>query len=242
MIELLSSPEVWISLLTLTSLEIVLGIDNVIFIAILAGKLPAEQQEKARKLGLTGALVTRLALLSVISIIVQLDSPLFQIFGRDISWKSIILMIGGLFLLYKATREIHHKLEGAGDQSHVTTKVSTMGAVIGQIMLLDIVFSIDSVITAVGLSPYISVMVLANIIALGVMLLAAKTISDFVETHPSLKVLALSFLLMIGLVLLAEGFGLHIPKGYVYFAMGFSVMVEFINIKAASRKKRKQSH
>lgn len=233
----ISSPEIWVSLLTLTSLEVVLGIDNIIFITILAGRLPVEQQAKARKLGLMGALVSRLALLSVISIIVKLDQPLFEAFGEPISWKSIILMVGGLFLLFKATKEIHHKLEGMQEEDGEPTKIASMGAVIGQVMVLDVIFSIDSVITAVGLTPYIGVMVAANIIALAVMLLASESIAKFVEAHPSLKVLALSFLLMIGLVLFAEGFGFHVPKGYVYFAMGFSVMVEFINIKSASRKR-----
>lgn len=233
--EIFASPEIWISLATLTALEVVLGIDNVIFIAILAAKCPPEDQEKARKLGLFGALITRLGLLSVISFIVKLDQPIFQLLGKDLSWKSIILIAGGLFLLFKATKEIHHKIEGAEDGIKNITGTATVGAVVAQIALLDLVFSIDSVITAVGLTPYISVMVVANIIALAVMVLASKSIADFVQKHPSLKVLALSFLLMIGLVLITEGFSIHIPKGYVYFAMGFSVFVEFLNIKTTSR-------
>ena len=234
--EMFATPEIWVSLATLTALEIVLGIDNVIFIAILAGKCPPEDQEKARKLGLLGALVTRLALLSIISIIVKLDEPLFTVFSKELSWKSIILIVGGIFLLFKATKEIHHKLEGAGDGIKNVSGTATLGSVIAQIALLDLVFSIDSVITAVGLTPYVSVMVIANVVALAIMLLAAKSIATFVETHPSLKVLALSFLLMIGLVLITEGFSIHVPKGYVYFAMGFSVLVEFLNIKITSRK------
>lgn len=231
------SPEIFISLLTLTALEIVLGIDNVIFIAILAGRLPREQQDKARRYGLTGALFTRLGLLSVISFIVSLDKPFMQFLGKDLSWKSIILIMGGIFLLFKATKEIHHKIEKEDESSSAPSlkKVSFWG-VIGQVAILDLVFSIDSVITAVGLTPYVSIMVIANVIALAVMLVASKSISNFVESHPSLKVLALSFLLMIGLVLITEGFGIHVPKGYIYFAMGFSVFVELINIKINSRK------
>lgn len=235
------SPEIWISLATLTALEIVLGIDNIIFITILAGRLPESQQDKARKLGLAGALVSRLALLSVISVIVKLDQPLFSIVDYDISWKSIILMAGGLFLIFKSTQEIHHKLEDHEEQPTSNSSASSLPAVVGQVMLLDIVFSIDSVITAVGLSPYIQVMIAANVVALIIMLAASKTIAGFVQKHPSLKVLALSFLLMIGLVLICEGFGLHIPKGYIYFAMGFSIFVEVINIKSSSRKKMAKS-
>jgi predicted tellurium resistance membrane protein TerC len=234
MIDLLSSPDVWASLATLAALEIVLGVDNIIFIAILSGRLPVEQREKARKLGLAGAFVSRLGLLGALSWIVQLDQPLFEVAGRGFSGKALILLAGGVFLLYKATKEIHHKLEAAGE-TPVNTAVSTFRGVIFQIVLLDMVFSIDSVITAVGMTDYLSVMVAANVIALLVMLAVGGRISAFVERHPSVKVLALSFLLMIGLVLVAEGFGAHIPKGYIYGAMGFSVFVELINIRTTRK-------
>lgn len=235
MMDLLSSPDVWVSLATLAALEIVLGVDNIIFIAILAGRLPVEQREKARKLGLAGAFVSRLALLGMLAWIVKLDQPLFEIAGKGFSGKALILLAGGLFLLYKATKEIHHKLEAA-DESPIKTAVVTFGGVIFQIVLLDMVFSIDSVITAVGMTDYLSVMVAANVIALLVMLAVGGRISAFVERHPSVKVLALSFLLMIGLVLVAEGFGVHIPKGYIYGAMGFSVFVELINLRTSRKK------
>ncbi len=236
MVDLLSSPEVWLSLATLTALEIVLGVDNLIFIAILSGRLPASQRERARKLGLAGAFISRLGLLATISWIVKLDQPLFEFAGKGFSGKALILLAGGLFLLYKATKEIHHKLEAA-DEDALAKATTTFGAVILQIMVLDMVFSIDSVITAVGMTDYISVMIAANVIALIVMLLLGKTISTFVERHPSVKVLALSFLLMIGLVLVAEGSGAHIPKGYIYGAMGFSVFVEMINIRTTRKTK-----
>jgi predicted tellurium resistance membrane protein TerC len=236
MIDLLSSPEVWLSLATLAALEIVLGVDNIIFIAILSGRLPASQRDRARKVGLAGAFVSRLGLLATISWIVRLDEPLFEVGGRGFSGKALILLAGGLFLLYKATKEIHHKLEAADEDANgLPQAAATFGAVILQIMVLDMVFSIDSVITAVGMTDYVSVMVAANVIALIVMLLLGKAISAFVERHPSVKVLALSFLLMIGLVLVAEGFGAHIPKGYIYGAMGFSVFVELINIRTTRR-------
>ena len=238
MLDLLSSPEVWLSLATLAALEIILGVDNIIFIAILSGRLPASQRERARKVGLAGAFVSRLGLLATISWIVKLDQPLFEIAGKGFSGKALILFAGGLFLLYKATKEIHHKLEAAGaNESALAKATTTFGAVILQIMVLDMVFSIDSVITAVGMTDYISVMVAANVVALIVMLLLGKGISAFVERHPSVKVLALSFLLMIGFVLVAEGFGAHIPKGYIYGAMGFSVFVELINIRTARKTK-----
>ena len=240
MFDIFLLPEAWVSLLTLTALEIVLGIDNIIFIAILASRLPPEKQELGRKLGLAGALISRLALLGVISLIVQLKEPLFTVLDIEFSGKSLILLAGGLFLLYKATKEIHHKLEGVQEDHNSTKAKGTLASVVFQIMVLDIVFSIDSVITAVGLTPHIVIMVIANLIAIGVMLASSGFISDFVNKHPSVKVLALSFLLMIGLVLLAEGLSFHIPKGYVYSAMGFSVFVEFINLRAASRKKASQ--
>lgn len=238
MLELLQSPEVWVSFATLAALEIVLGVDNIIFIAILAGRLPVDQREQARKLGLAGAFVSRMGLLAGISWIVQLDEPLFHVGERGFSGKALILLAGGLFLVYKATKEIHHKLEAAGDDViAIRDKVVTLGGVIFQIVLLDMVFSIDSVITAVGMTDLIWVMVAANVVALIVMLVVGRQISELVERHPSIKVLALSFLLMVGVVLLAEGFSVHVPKGYIYGAMGFSVFVEIINIRS-TRKAR----
>jgi len=242
MLEMLSSPEAWLSFATLAALEVVLGVDNIIFIAILAGRLPAHQRERARRIGLAGAFLSRLGLLGTISWIVRLDQPLFHLAGEGFSGKELILLGGGLFLLYKATKEIHHKLEAAddgpgGDGSGGMAQAATLGSVIAQIILLDMVFSLDSVITAVGMTPHIWIMVAANVVALVVMLLVGRHISEFVERHPSVKVLALSFLLMIGLVLISEGFGAHIPKGYIYGAMGFSVFVELINIRT-TRKTR----
>jgi predicted tellurium resistance membrane protein TerC len=236
MLEMLQSPEVWLSFATLAALEIVLGVDNIIFIAILSGKLPVEQRERARKLGLLGAFVSRMGLLAALSWIVRLDKPLFYVLDKGFSGKALILLVGGLFLLYKATKEIHHKLEGEEESSAVKV-VATFAGVIFQIMLLDMVFSIDSVITAVGMTPHIWIMVGANVIALVVMLVVGKSISEFVERHPSVKVLALSFLLMIGLVLVSEAFGVHVPKGYIYGAMGFSVFVEMINIRTTRKTK-----
>jgi predicted tellurium resistance membrane protein TerC len=241
MIDMLSSPEVWLSLATLAALEIVLGVDNIIFIAILSGRLPLHQRERARKLGLAGAFVSRLGLLGALSWIVKLDKPLFEIVGKPFSGKALILFAGGLFLLYKATKEIHHKLEAAsGEVGPIREAAVTFGGVIFQIVLLDMVFSIDSVITAVGMTPHIWIMVVANVIALAVMLALGRQISEFVERHPSIKVLALSFLLMIGLVLVSEAFGVHVPKGYIYGAMGFSVFVEMINIRTTRKTKAVQ--
>ena len=235
-LDIFTKSEAWISLATLTSLEVVLGIDNIIFISIIAGKLPTEKREFARKAGLVGALVSRILLLSLISWISGLTTPLASLGPIEISGKSLILILGGLFLIWKATKEIHSKLEGE-EHSSAQTQIaqSTLSGVITQIMLIDIVFSIDSVITAVGMSQSLLIMLLANILALGVMLLASGSISSFVDRHPTIKILALSFLLMVGLVLVAEGIGFHIPKGYVYFAMGFSMFVEMININTSRR-------
>lgn len=235
MLDLLTSYEAWISFATLALLEIVLGIDNIVFISILTGKLPGDQREKARKLGLAGAFVSRLGLLAALSWIMHLDKPLFEVRGWVFSGKSIILLLGGAFLVYKATKEIHHKLEAAGDDA-TAGKGSTFGAVIGQIILLDMVFSIDSVITAVGMTEEIAIMVAANVVALALMLAVGGKISRFVEHHPSVKMLALSFLLMIGFVLIAEGFGVHVPKGYIYGAMGFSIFVEMLNLRSSRKK------
>lgn len=232
--EFLSDPQVWISLLTLTALEIVLGIDNIIFISILAGKLPKEQQAKARQLGLSLALITRLLLLAGIAWIAKLTTPLFSVFSFSISGRDLILLIGGLFLIGKSTFEIHEKLEG--EESYGTTRVAaSFTSVIIQILLLDIVFSLDSVITAVGMASQLWIMITAVIIAMGVMLMFAGTISDFVHKHPTLKMLALSFLILIGVSLIAEGLHQHIPKGYIYFSMAFSCAVEFINLKLRSK-------
>jgi predicted tellurium resistance membrane protein TerC len=226
----IADPQIWIALATLTLLEIVLGVDNIIFISILSGKLPPAQQPRARRLGLLGALITRVLLLFSLAWIVRLTAPLFTILEVEISGRDLILILGGLFLLAKSTYEIHDKLEG--EEGHASARVaSSFASVIIQIMLLDIVFSLDSVITAVGMVRQLWVMVTAVIIAVGIMMLSAEPISAFVHRHPTVKMLALSFLLLIGLSLVAEGFGHHIPKGYIYFAMGFSVFVEAINLR-----------
>jgi predicted tellurium resistance membrane protein TerC len=236
-VDWLTTPDGWIALLTLTTLEIVLGIDNIVFISILAGKLPAEQQASARRIGLGLALITRLLLLLSLSWIIQLTAPLLTVLGQSISGRDLILIIGGLFLLAKATYEIHERLEGAEGHGTAAAKAS-FTAVIVQILLLDIVFSLDSVITAVGMVDELSIMITAVIIAVGVMLLSAGAISTFVNNHPTVKMLALSFLLLIGMSLLADGFHHHIPKGYIYAAMAFSVFVEVLNLFA----KRRQAH
>ena len=219
-----------VALITLTVLEIVLGIDNIIFISILAGKLPANQQGRARSLGLVAAMVTRILLLFSLAWLTRLTAPLFGVFGHEFSGRDLILLLGGLFLLAKATFEIHDKLEG--DEGHRQARVAvSFGAVIAQIMVLDIVFSLDSVITAIGMARQLWVMVTAVVLAVAVMLVAAGPISEFVNRHPTVKVLALSFLLLIGFSLVADGLGQHISKGYIYFAMGFSVFVEIINLR-----------
>jgi predicted tellurium resistance membrane protein TerC len=222
--------EIWIALLTLTALEVVLGIDNVIFISILAGKLPREQQARGRRVGLAMAMLMRIALLLSLAWIIRLTSPLFTVMGHGISGRDLILLLGGLFLIAKSTYEIHDKLEGT---EHVTEVAShpSFKAVIIQIMLIDIVFSLDSVITAVGMVQQIPVMIAAVVIAVILMMLFAGPVSDFVERHPTVKMLALSFLLLIGVALIADGLGLHIPRGYIYFAMGFSVIVEMLNLR-----------
>jgi len=240
--EFLSTPEAWISLITLTILEIVLGIDNIVFISILSGKLPQEQQKKARQLGLGLAMITRVLLLFSISWVMQLTSPLFNMGDwvnisnevwlekLAISGRDLILIIGGLFLIYKSTHEIHNKLEGEEEEG-VKGKAHSFWGVIIQILILDIVFSLDSVITAVGMADHIEIMIAAVIIAVGIMMVSASAISNFVNKHPTVKMLALSFLLLIGVSLLAEGLDQHIPKGYIYFAMAFSVLVEMLNLK-----------
>lgn len=237
----LTNPDLWVGLLTLTVLEIVLGIDNIIFISILAGKLPAEQQTRARHLGLGLALATRLLLLFSLSWIVGLTAPLFELpLGflrqdvRSVSGRDLVLLGGGLFLMAKSTREIHERLEG-GDHRQTAAEAVSFGSVIVQILLLDIIFSLDSVITAVGMVDDLGVMVAAVIISVIVMLMSAGTISGFVNEHPTVKMLALSFLLLIGMSLVAEGLDQHIPKGYIYFAMGFSALVEFFNLRVKKR-------
>jgi predicted tellurium resistance membrane protein TerC len=229
----LLSAESWAALLTLTVLEIVLGIDNIVFISILAGKLPAEQRRLARILGLGLAMGTRILLLLSLTWIMRLTRPLFTIGPQDISGRDLILLMGGLFLLWKSTREIHERLEGGTGESHQAgRKANTMTSVLVQIAFLDIIFSLDSVITAVGMANQIGVMVAAIMIAVGIMMWASGPLGDFVERHPTIKMLALSFLLLIGMALVAEGFHQHIPKGYIYFAMGFSVLVEMLNLRA----------
>jgi len=238
--EWITSPEIWISLLTLTLLEIVLGIDNIIFISILSGKLPAEQQRKARQVGLALALITRVLLLCGLAWVVKLDKPFWETtifsFKIAVSGKDLILIFGGLFLLAKSTYEIHEKLEGV-DGGSTKNMTATFNSVIVQIMLLDIVFSLDSVITAVGMVQQIGVMIAAVVIAMIIMLLFVNQISDFVDRHPTIKMLALSFLILIGCMLVAEGFHQHISKGYIYFAMAFSVMVEMLNIRMRKTQK-----
>ena len=249
--EWLTSPEAWVSLLTLTVLEIVLGIDNIVFISIISGKLPAHQQKRARRIGLSLAMITRVLLLLSISWVMTLTSPLFNIgewFGvtegalfekLKISGRDIILIVGGLFLIYKSTVEIHEKVEGHDDEAAKRTpKIISFGRVITEIILLDVVFSLDSVITAVGMADHIEIMIAAVVIAVLIMLVSAEKISGFVNDHPTVKMLALSFLLLIGISLIAEGLDQHIPKGYIYFAMAFSVFVEALNLRAAKKKHR----
>lgn len=230
----ITSPEIWIALLTLTVLEIVLGIDNIIFISILAGKLPEHQQNLGRQIGLILAMVTRILLLFSLTWLTRLTAPLFAVFSTEISGRDLILIAGGLFLLGKSTFEIHERLEGEEGHASKKSAVSFTG-VIFQIMLLDIVFSLDSVITAIGMVNEIGIMIAAVVIAVGIMLFASAPISSFVNDRPTLKILALSFLLLIGFSLVADGMGLHIPKGYIYFSMGFSVFVEFINLRVRAK-------
>ena len=228
----LFTAEAALALVTLTALEIVLGIDNIIFISILAGKLPVEQQKRARTLGLTLAMGMRVLLLISLAWIMRLTAPLFEIFNQEISGRDLILGIGGLFLIWKAVKEIHERLEGPTQHDDANRKALTFGSVLFQIALLDIVFSLDSVITAVGMADQIEIMIAAVVLAVAFMMFAAGPVSGFVERHPTVKMLALSFLLMIGVTLIAEGFDRHIPKGYIYFAMAFSVLVEMLNLRA----------
>jgi predicted tellurium resistance membrane protein TerC len=238
MLEVFSSPETWVSLLTLTALEIVLGIDNIIFITILAGKLPKKERKKATRLGLGGALLSRLALLAAISWVTKLTTPLFSVMDYSVSGRDLVLILGGLFLVAKATFEIYDKVEAAHPlgSDGAPARKAQLASVVGQIMLLDIVFSLDSVITAVGMVQHLEIMALAVIIAIIVMLVFATPIGSFVERHPSIKILALSFLVMIGVLLMAEGTGQHFNRGYVYFAMLFSLSIELINMRYRARQ------
>ena len=239
--EWITSPEAWVALTTLTLLEIVLGVDNIIFISVLVGRLPEAQRQRGRVLGLAIAMATRSALLLVITWIMRLNETLFSMFDVDVSGRDLILLGGGLFLIAKSTLEIHHSLEGEVAQG-TTVAAATFGGVLVQIALLDIVFSLDSVITAVGLVSHIEIMVIAIVTAVGVMLVAAKPIGDFVDDHPTLKMLALSFLVMIGVALIGEGLDFHIPKGYIYFAMAFSVSVELLNLRVRRMREPLELH
>lgn len=240
MFDWIANPDIWLALVTLTALEIVLGIDNLVFIAILAGKLPPERQGLARQVGLGLALLTRLGLLFTLSWLAGLTAPLFSVFGEGISWRDIVLIGGGLFLMAKAVFEIHHKVEAAGTEEPPAPSGSFVGVVI-QIALIDIVFSFDSVLTAVGMAQHIEVMVAAIVISMAIMLVAAGAVSDFVNRHPTIKMLALSFLILIGTMLVADGIGFHIPKGYIYFAMAFAVLVEGLNMMVRRQVARARS-
>jgi predicted tellurium resistance membrane protein TerC len=234
-IALLTDPQAWIAFFTLTALELVLGIDNIIFISILVDKLPPAQRERARRIGLFLAMFMRVGLLLVLSWIVGLTAPLFTIFGEPISGRDLILISGGVFLVWKSTKEVHQLTEG--EEGHASAKVAaSFGAILVQIILIDMVFSLDSIITAVGMVDEVAVMIAAVVASVGLMMLFAKAIGDFVSAHPSIKMLALSFLLVVGVMLVAEGFDTHVPKGYLYFAMAFSLGVEVLNIRA--RRKR----
>ena len=234
--EWLASPEAWIALVSLTALEIVLGVDNIIFISVLVSRLPPTKRQRARIMGLGLAMLTRIALLLSLVWMMRLTSPLFSLLGREISGRDMILLGGGLFLLFKSVMEIHNSLEGADeDESGMVIHVGFLSTLV-QIAIIDIVFSLDSVITAVGMVSHVPIMVLAIVVAVGVMMFAAKPVADFIDTHPTVKMLALSFLILIGVALIGEGFGMHVPKGYIYFAMAFSVVVELLNLRL--RRKR----
>lgn len=241
LVQLAADPAAWAALVTLIAMEVVLGIDNLIFISILTNKLPEADRERARRIGIGLALIMRLVLLSTIAIIVQLTEPLFTAFGHGFSWRDLILIAGGLFLVWKATKEIHHNVDPDPTEDVFDTRVTTMAfsAAIGQIILLDLVFSVDSIITAVGMTEHIPIMVVAVIVTVLVMLLAATPLANFIQANPTIVMLALAFLMMIGMVLIADGFGIHVPKGYIYAAMGFSVAVEGLNMLARNRAKRK---
>jgi len=239
--EFLIDPQVWLAFVTLTVMEIVLGIDNIIFLAILVGRLPKAQQKRARYIGLSLAMGTRILLLLSLTWLMKLTAPLFAILGNEISGRDIVLIVGGLFLLFKSTMEIHTSLEGTEHEAKTGGSASFIG-VVSQIAVIDIIFSLDSVITAVGLAQHLEIMIAAIVIAVIVMMLSAAAISDFIDRHPTIKMLALSFLILIGVALIADGFELHIPKGYIYFAMAFSVMVEMLNLKLRKKREPLQLH
>lgn len=240
---LMQSPEAWVALVTLIVMEVVLGIDNLIFISILTNKLPPEYRISARRIGIGLALIMRLALLGTIAWIIKLTTPVFEIFGQGFSWKDMILIAGGLFLVWKATKEIHHNVDPAAHSEDFigTAAAASFSAAIGQILLLDLVFSVDSIITAVGMTPHLPIMVAAVVVAVAVMLLAATPLANFIEKNPTIVMLALAFLLMIGMTLIAEGMGFHVPKGYVYAAMAFSALVEALNMLARNARRRKKA-
>ncbi|MCD2182998.1 TerC family protein [Rhizobium sp. GN54] len=240
---LMQSPEAWIALITLIVMEVVLGIDNLIFISILTNKLPPDQRESARRIGIGLALVMRLALLGTIAWIVKLTTPVFELFGHGFSWKDMILIAGGLFLVWKATKEIHHNVDpdDHNEDFIASTANASFSAAIGQILLLDLVFSVDSIITAVGMTPHLPIMVVAVVVAVTVMLLAATPLANFIEKNPTIVMLALAFLLMIGTTLIAEGMGFHVPKGYVYAAMAFSALVEVLNMLSRNGRLKKKA-
>jgi predicted tellurium resistance membrane protein TerC len=242
---LAADPSAWLALITLIAMEVVLGIDNLVFIAILTNKLPESQRDKARRLGIGLALVMRLALLGTVALIVRLTAPVFTLFGNEFSWRDLILLAGGLFLIWKATKEIHHNTDTDEGPDMFEPAVSRMGfgAAIGQIIVLDIVFSIDSIVTAVGMTDHIPIMVVAVVITVVIMMFAAGPLASFIQNNPTLVMLALGFLLMIGTTLVAEAFGVHVPKGYIYSAMAFSVLVEVLNMRArrARQKRRKEN-
>ncbi len=238
LISLATDPAAWAALATLALMEVVLGIDNLIFISVLSNKLPEHQRKFARRIGIGGALILRLVLLATIAFIVRLTTPLFEIFGQGFSWRDLILIAGGLFLVWKATKEIHHSVDPEPDALDAESAATTVGAAVVQILILDLVFSIDSIITAVGMTEHIPIMVVAVVIAVLAMLLAADPLANFIHANPTIVMLALGFLLLIGTVLIAEGFGVHVPRGYIYFAMAFSAFIEGLNMM--SRKKRRR--
>jgi predicted tellurium resistance membrane protein TerC len=235
---LLADPGAWAALATLIAMEIVLGIDNLIFISILTNKLPEAHRTKARRVGIAGALVLRLALLGTVAIIVQLTDPIFSLFGNDFSWRDLILIAGGAFLVWKATKEIHHSVDPDPGPDLFDRAAPAVGfaAAVGQILLLDLVFSIDSIVTAVGMTDHIPIMMIAVLVAVGVMLLAADPLANFIQANPTIVMLALGFLLMIGTVLVADGFGVHVPKGYIYASMAFAAFIEGLNMMARKRR------
>lgn len=241
LLSLAADPTAWVALLTLIAMEVVLGIDNLIFIAILTNKLPESQRPTARRIGIGLALVLRLTLLGTIAFIVALTAPIFSVLGHDFSWRDLILLAGGLFLVWKATKEIHHRvdLDPGPDLFNRRDESLSFAAALGQIVLLDLVFSLDSIITAVGMTQHVPIMVIAVVVAVAVMLLAATPLSNFINANPTLMMLALGFLLMIGMVLIADGFGAHVPKGYVYAAMAFSALIEGLNMLARRARKRR---